>query len=164
MTATNMDIPADFTSIESIGSFVHEFRSGQLPKARWTHAAHLVAGLWHVLQYGPDRALEELRERIRAHNEALGTPNTDDNGYHETITRFYVVTLDQARRIHPERERVPETLYHAVLRSRFADSRLPLDFYRKETLFSVQARREWVEPDIAPIHAPDIEYALPGRG
>ena len=66
-----------------------------LPKADWTHHAHLRAGLWHVLEHGPFEAMERLRARICAYNESVGTANTDTSGYHETITRFYVVIIDR---------------------------------------------------------------------
>ena len=151
-----MDLPSDFETLGSIDAFIAEFRAEKLPKVRWTHSAHLVAGLWHIIHHRPDRALDELRERIRAHNEAVGTANTDASGYHETITRFYVVALDQAMCDRIASQTPPLALYHAVLSSGFADSHLPLQFYTKETLFSVHARREWVEPDIAPIRAPQI--------
>jgi len=66
-----------------------------LPKLEWTHHAHLRAGLWHVLEYGPVAALDLLRQRISVYNESVGTANTDSSGYHETLTRFYVVVIDQ---------------------------------------------------------------------
>src|SRR5690349_14771897 len=66
-----------------------------LPKAEWTHHAHLRTGLCHVLQHGPIIALELLRARITAYNESVGTANTDTSGYHETITRFYVTIIDR---------------------------------------------------------------------
>jgi hypothetical protein len=34
--------------------------------------------------------LEEIRRGIIAYNAAVGTPNSDTRGYHETITAFYV--------------------------------------------------------------------------
>jgi hypothetical protein len=61
-----------------------------LPKAQWTHEAHLRVGLWHLLAYSTDEALEMMRARITAYNVACGVGNTDSSGYHETITRFFV--------------------------------------------------------------------------
>ena len=37
-----------------------------------------------------------------------------------------------------------------LIRSRFAQHDFPLDYYSREHLFSVEARRVWVEPDRAP--------------
>ena len=33
---------------------VRRFAERTLPKAEWTHAAHLAVGLWHVSRYGRD--------------------------------------------------------------------------------------------------------------
>jgi hypothetical protein len=54
-----------------------------LPREAWTHAAHLIVGMWHVDRYGADEALLRLRAGIRRLNESHGTPNSDDDGYHE---------------------------------------------------------------------------------
>ena len=69
---------------------VREFIARTLPKNEWTHQAHLRVGLWHALQYPDAAALDLLRARISAYNEATGVANTAQSGYHETITRFYV--------------------------------------------------------------------------
>jgi len=38
-----------FIDEESIEFVVQRFITRTLPKVEWTHAAHLVVGLWHVL-------------------------------------------------------------------------------------------------------------------
>ena len=65
-----------------------------LPKAEWTHQAHLRVGLWHRLRMPAGEALDALRDRIRRYNEATGGVNSDTDGYHETITRVYVRLID----------------------------------------------------------------------
>lgn len=120
-----------------------------LPKCDWTHEAHLRAGLWHVFRFGSERALELLRERISRYNESVGTPNTDDSGYHETITRFYVEVI--ARFLESEDRSQPlDTLADRLIAQNGARD-LPLRFYTKTRLFSVAARRGWIEPDLKSI-------------
>ncbi len=123
-----------------------------LPKAEWTHEAHLRAGLWHVLQHGAAAALPLLRERIAAYNESVGTANTDTSGYHETITRFYVVVIDRFLAVHDRG--LPLDRLAAQLIAEHGDRRLPLRHYSEGRLFSVVARRSWVEPDLRPIDQP----------
>jgi hypothetical protein len=120
-----------------------------LPKAEWTHDAYLRAGLWHVLHDGPFVALDRLRERISAYNESVGTPNTDSGGYHETITRFYVVVIDRFLST-ADRSLDLDALAEQLIAG-YGDRRLPLHHYSEKRLFSTVARRAWVEPDLRPI-------------
>jgi hypothetical protein len=128
---------------------VAAFLARALPKADWTHEAHLTVGLWHVREFGYDEALTRMRAGIRAYNEAVGTANTATGGYHETLTRFWLRVL--AAQI---REAGPETPFAVVLSrilgSSWADRSLALRYYHHETLFSPLARAEWVEPDQQP--------------
>ena len=116
-----------------------------LPKVALTHEAHLRAGLWHVLHFGPVAALGLLRVRIGAYNESVGTQNTDTSGYHETITRFYVLVID--RFLSAVDCTLPIDQLATRLIAECGDPRLPLRYYSEEHLFSVAARRSWVEPD-----------------
>ena len=125
------------------------FLDRTLPKAEWTHEAHLRVGLWHVLLHGPNEALVLLRERIRNYNASVGVANTDASGYHETITRFY---LDRIARFVDAADcslTIDELADAAV--AGLADKRLPLRYYSRERLESVEARRQWVEPDVKPL-------------
>ena len=111
----------------------------------WTHEGHLVAGLWYVWHFGPVIALEQLRARIANHNSAVGTPNTADSGYHETITRLYVEAIAGLR---SELEGKPfENVLNKLLSSPLASRKWPLRYYTPEKLFPVQARCERVAPE-----------------
>lgn len=120
-----------------------------LPKSEWTHEGHCVAAVWLTMRR-PDMDLaRDLPAIIRAYNEATGTANTDSGGYHETITQFYIRAVRHAvDRLAPAS--LSETCA-AVLASDFAARDFPLRFWTRETLFSVDARRRWVDPDRAPL-------------
>jgi hypothetical protein len=120
-----------------------------LPKAEWTHHAHLRAGLWHVLEHGAAAALPLLRQHITAYNESVGTDNTDTSGYHETLTRFYVVVIDRFLSTADRTLSIDELAEQLI--AAHGDRRLPLHHYSEGRLFSVVARRSWVEPDLRPI-------------
>jgi hypothetical protein len=125
---------------------VVKFLDLSLPKAKWTHAAHLRVGLWHLLHHPAEAALALLRERICRYNLATGGQNTDTAGYHETITRCYV-RLIAAFVASADRSRPLDDLGEELVRA-LGDKELLLRWYSKERLFSVEARRGWVEPDL----------------
>jgi hypothetical protein len=128
---------------------VSEFIARTLPKSEWTHLAHLRVGLWHVLHYPDIAALELLRERIRAYNEATGVANTVQSGYHETITRFYVYVIRIFMRSADPNSPIDELA--AALIGQWGDKNLPLRHYSPHRLFSAEARQAWIEPDLAPL-------------
>ena len=76
--------------MNDVNRIAEAFLACTLPKAEWTHEAHLKVGLWHCLRYSADESLNLLRERISKYNISTGVQNTESSGYHETITRFYV--------------------------------------------------------------------------
>jgi hypothetical protein len=131
-------------------ALVAAFLDGSLPRPLWTHHAHLRVGLWHVRTFGPEGAAARLRERIRRYNQAVGTANTDTSGYHETLTVFYVRVIAAflaADQVGSE----PATAIERRLIDTLGDRELPLRYYTRERLFSVEARRAWMPPDLAPL-------------
>lgn len=131
-----------------LAALVSRFTSRTLPKAEWTHEAHLLVGLWHVHRYGEAEALARLREGIRRLNDAHGTPNTPSSGYHETITRAYVTLLADFLASGPA-GRTIETRAGELLASPLAARDALLRYYSRERLFSPEARLGWLEPDAA---------------
>lgn len=116
-----------------------------LPKCDWTHAAHFAAALW-LLRDREDAAFRDMPPLIRAYNESTGVANTDTGGYHETIT---IASLRLARAWLTERSGAP--LYAALaelLASSHGRSDWLLTYWSKERLFSVAARRSWVDADL----------------
>jgi GNAT superfamily N-acetyltransferase len=139
-----------FAAESEVDAFVRLFQARALPKPQWTHHAHLVVGLWHVLHHPRDTALELLRDGIRSYNEATGTPNTDDQGYHESWTVLFVHALDcYARTRAASHDRL--ALFNSLATSRLADKFLSLAFYTRQRMMSVTARRQFVEPDVQPL-------------
>ena len=140
-----------FSSRDEVAAFIALFEAAELPRVRWTHRGHLVAGFWYLSLHPVTEALGVVRRRIRRHNESVGTANTDSSGYHETITRLYLAGIAAHRMRH--RELPFEQSVQALLASPLAESRWPLTFYSSERLFSVAARRDWLEPDLRSLDA-----------
>ncbi|MEO1056634.1 MAG: hypothetical protein AAFY28_06930 [Actinomycetota bacterium] len=125
------------------------FGDHTLPKAEWTHDAHLAA-CWAVVATtsAPD-ALGFLRNAIRSYNEATGVANTPTSGYHETLTAYFVYTVAglQADSV------------DAVLAAPRCRRDAPLRHWSRSRLFSECARSMWVEPDLEPL-PPAVERSM----
>jgi glutathione S-transferase len=138
------EAPAQELSAAEIEALAAAFEAGTLPRAQWTHAAHLAVALWTLSRLPRDAALAHLRERIRAYNAATGTPNTDSSGYHETLTRWFLREVADHHARHADLPLAPSL--QRLLRSPLADPAAPLRVYAPQRLWSVEARRGWVEP------------------
>ena len=137
-----MSSPASDADIERIARGLID---RTLPKSGWTHAAHFAAAFW-LLRHRGEAAFDDMPPLIRAYNESTGVANTDSGGYHETIT---LASLRLARAWLAERPRV--SLHAALaelLASPYGRSDWLLAYWSRERLFSVTARRSWVEPDL----------------
>lgn len=125
-------------SVKAADAIADAMTACRLPKSEWTHEAHVQAGLSLVLRMGASRALATLREAIPRYNISTNTPNTDTGGYHDTLTVYYVWAIDELLRDGIS----PEDIVSQPLVSRTA----ALQFWERDDLFSVQARRHWVAP------------------
>jgi len=134
---------------DELDDLVARFGDRTLPRVEWTHRAHLAVGTWHVHRYGPARALELLRVGITRLNEAHGTVNDDNGGYHESVTRAYVQLLSAF--VASRADRSAADCAQALLAGPLAAKKALLTYYSAKNLMSVAARRGWVEPDVAPL-------------
>jgi hypothetical protein len=135
--------PLPATEIE-IDDFLAAFESGTLPKERWTHAAHLLAGACYVHRLGQSSAINHMRRCVRRYNEAVGGKNTATSGYHETITVFWIKVLD-ALLLHAQP--ITRAEFAALAVARFKSQRdLFCRFYDFDLIASREARAEWIPP------------------
>lgn len=121
--------------------FLAAFERCSIPKADWTHTAHLRMAWLYLDRLPFDLAQVRIRTGIRRYNESLG--NT--TGYHDTVTVAFA-RLVAARRTTGEpfdqfRTRCPELFgpYKELLRRHYSDERLKA------------GEDEFVEPDRAPL-------------
>jgi len=133
-----------------VARLVAGFEACSLPKAEWTHRAHLTVALWYLSRMPAEEALERVRDGIRRYNVATGGANTETSGYHETITRFYVWLVGHFVR---EECRSQQDLVERANRlfDRYGARDLPLRHWSEARLMSPQARAGWVDPDLRPL-------------
>ncbi len=137
-----------FSSDISVERHTSRLIDRTLPKTEWTHAGHFAAALWLSRHRANLVKPAEFKRIVIRYNEATHTANTDTSGYHHTIT---IASL-RAAVFHLTRHS-NDVPIHVVLEHLMASPQgntgWLLSYWRRETLFSVHARRTWMEPDIA---------------
>jgi hypothetical protein len=140
--------PRLFTSDAEVTHIGEGLLSRDLPRDEWTHEAHLAATTYLLLKRADVDLDKQLPGLIRRYNESVGGVNSDSEGYHETITRVFLhgvrLFLAEADLSEPLHELVNELLLAPMGKRDW-----PMRFYSRERLFSVEARRTFVAPDLA---------------
>src|SRR5579885_1772959 len=110
--------------------------------AEFTHARHVTVACWYLCTLPSAEALERMRaalQRFIAHHHR--------QGYHETITRFWMELLDEYLRGLPEGMTSLERINLAV--EAHSEKDVLFRYYTREFVMSEAARSEWVEPDVS---------------
>jgi hypothetical protein len=136
-----------FETLGQVRALVDAFERRTLPPAEWNHRAHLVIAIWYLCHHPEVEATERIITGIQRYTLAREIPATATNGYHETLTLFWISI---ARLFHDECN--PEiSLLHRVndfLRAFGPRGDLHSEYYTPARLFSWRARQTWVEPDL----------------
>jgi hypothetical protein len=129
---------------QDLTRLINRFESCTLPRVEWTHEAHLAVAAWYLSRYPQGLATVHMIDCIKRYNRASGS-----YGYHETITRFWLVAIRRHLETCPGGSLV-ERVNDVV--ATFADRRdLMFDYYSRDRILSEEARREWLEPDLRPL-------------
>jgi len=125
---------------------IQQFEAGTYPKEQWTHYSHFVMALWYCYHQPLQTAIRSIKEGIKKYNISVGGKNTDEAGYHETITVFYISQIMQFL-VHEDESAGLEDLLTQLEYQPFLTKEYPYKFYSKDTLMSKEARKRWVAPD-----------------
>jgi hypothetical protein len=143
-------VAVEFTflnSAEALDSFIEQWRNGTLPGPEFTHAAHVAACAWLTFEYRGEELAGAMKAELIRFNAAVGTPNSPDRGYHETLTRFWCVLVEVA--VTGEKTRLDAARRAVAV---YGDDRKASDrYYSFDVLKSRLARQEWIEPDVRPL-------------
>jgi hypothetical protein len=127
---------------QEIEAIVRGFESCTTAETDFPHRAHLVVATWYLNNATVPEALRKMRESILQFLEHYGI----EGKYNETITLFWIVIVERfLRGLDANLSLLERT--NAVVES-LNDSRLMFEYYSKERLWSPEAMREWVDPDL----------------
>jgi hypothetical protein len=133
---------------DALEQFIHDWEAGTLDRSRWNHAAHITIISYYAFGHEREKAYTLMRSGIFHYNLCVGIENTEDGGYHETLTRFWTEILSSfmrngqfASRLAAVRESV-RVFGHDREHYRL--------YYSYDLKRDRRARQEWVAPDRHP--------------
>ncbi len=133
-----------YNNENEIKALVESFERGTIARADWRHAEHLTVALFYLSHHDFKTASTMMRGGIFNLLRSFGVDLTKEMPYHETLTVFWLKTVDAFRRS-KNGASMPEICNE--LTDRF-DKDFPLRFYTRELLFSEKARAHFVEADL----------------
>jgi hypothetical protein len=128
----------------ALGSLVRRWQERTLPGPEFTHAAHLATCAWLAFDFRGAKLVQAMKRGLILFNVAVGTPNSSDRGYHETLTRFWCALVEKAVEGHVTRLGAARAVV-----AMYGDDRLVCDrYYSFDVLKSRVARKKWIKPDM----------------
>jgi hypothetical protein len=147
-----------FASNAEVADLVDAFERATIPSSEFKHAAHIAVALSYLAEVPADKALERMREKIRA----FAAHHHMENLYHETLTTFWMRLLDHvagtydadpSRRRSSRRSKADLPLWRRInlIVARWGTSAPVVAHYSRELIASKGARETWVPPDRLPL-------------
>jgi hypothetical protein len=128
----------------TIQEVVEKFERCEYAAEQFTHARHLTVACWYLGTSSPEEALARMRASLRRF-----TAHHGKEGYHETITRFWMELLANYLRQFPAC--TPLTKKTNAALERYGAKDVLFSYYTRERVMSQTAKREWAEPDLRAI-------------
>ncbi|HSK19538.1 MAG TPA: hypothetical protein VK912_10365 [Longimicrobiales bacterium] len=122
--------------------FRAEFETCAFPAAQFDHRAHVRLAYVYLAENDADTAVSLMRSALTAFLEHNGVPATK---YHETLTRAWILAVRHFMTRSPDTESAD-----AFIRANpeLLDTKIMLTHYSADVLFSEDARRRFVGPDL----------------
>ncbi len=139
------------TTTEALAIIEAHFEA-TLPRDEWTHEAHLIVGMYLVLNY-QKQAVLEMKRRVWNYNEVRGKGN-NGTGYHHTLTVFWIWAVRKFMLENNITAFDDEALDKLIFDEELAKRRLVEDYYDEVML--ILSRREYFLSDLQPM--PDVDY------
>lgn len=140
-----METPTSYRTSAEIEEVVRKFETCEYENHEFYHSRHLAVAAWYLASFPPEIALEKMRSALLRFTQHHGR-----KGYHETITRFWLVVVQEFMRTAPGQNSFPDKVNELI--RRYSDKNLLFEFYDRERVMSDEARRSWLEPNLKHFH------------
>lgn len=134
-------------SERELKELVERWADGSLPETEWTHAAHLATCSYLVWNNTLSDTYKLMKEGLQRFNQAKGTPQTAERGYHETLTRFWCTLLFFT--LHRGHFHSCLEAANAMVNKYGGDARAERAYYSFDVMKRREARQTWFAPDVA---------------
>ena len=149
-----------------IRDVVRKFEGCEYALAEFTHVRHVTVACWYLCTNGMGSTAGDARRSTKKSAEALERmrlglrrfiAHHGKQGYHETITRFWVELLGSF--LEKLGDGVSTTLKVNRALECYGSKDVLFSYYTRELVMSDTAKREWVEPDLRAIGVAGTESA-----
>jgi hypothetical protein len=137
--------PPLYRSNDQIAQLVGAFEAGTLAPHEFNHHAHMTVALWYLSRMPFAEAMSTMRTNIKH----FAARHHQSQLYHETITGFWMRLLRHVLDSAAPTESFAQVVYRAI--STMGNMEVFFRHYGKDRAFSVEARQQWVDPDILPL-------------
>jgi putative intracellular protease/amidase len=126
------------------------FRAPSLSSRDWNHHAHVRVAWLHLESFAFDEAHLRFRAALLRLNASHGIDESPARGYHETLTRAWLLAVAGARADDARAGRpAPDSAAFCAAHPELLERDFLLSFYSRERLFSAEARATFLPPDRA---------------
>lgn len=124
-----------------IQGIVEKFEGCDFKLEEFTHTRHLAVAAWYLIHFDAGEALARMRSGLQRFITHHGK-----QGYHETITRFWMELMGSYLGEIPENVSLTHKVNLVI--TDFGSKDILGEYYTRERVMSETAKRDWVEPDL----------------
>lgn len=127
-----------------ITNVVKSFENTTISREDWRHLEHLIVANHYLSENDFDAAYAKMRDGIFKLLRAFEVDLSKEMPYHETLTMFWMRTVDDFRKTKNDLSTVEIC---GAMEEKF-DKDYPLRFYSRKLLFSDKARKNFISGDL----------------
>ena len=135
---------------QEVKAVVERFEWCSYALQEFTHPRHITVSVWYLSQMDFEEAMARMRcalMKFSAHHNKMG--------YNETITRFWLVMVNEFLAAAKPEASMAELANGAV--NRFGDKNLLFQYYSRERVQSEEAKGLWIQPDLQEMGARTLD-------
>jgi hypothetical protein len=130
-----------FRNDSDIAEVVHNFENCLYAKDEFPHFRHLAIAAWYLSHMSAQESLDRMRTGLLTFTRHHGV-----NGYHETITQFWLRVTDNFLHERPPSESLSDSLNALI--NQYTRKDALFEYYSRDRILSDEARERWVPPDL----------------